>query len=173
MSDKRYIVTGEYVTMQTTNQLTGEPLLLGYYRGQLLPEDITEESIEHHLSTRQIEEVAVDNDGAMTNPEQVEDLRQTDPSEAYVTDGLGEPNRMPGYTPAAADEPDKAADEADKAADEAPTDARQDDLPEPKRTADRAAWVEYAVSKGADRSDIEAQNPSKADLIAAWGTPRS
>jgi hypothetical protein len=166
MSDKRYIVTGEYVTMQTTNQLTGEPVLLGYYRGQLLPGDITEESIEHHLSTGQIEEVAVDNDGAMTEPEQAEDLRQTDPSEAYVTDGLGEPNKMPGYTPTAADEPDKAADEA-------PTDARQDALPEPRRNADRDAWVEYAVSKGADRGDIEAQNPSKADLIAAWGTPRS
>ncbi len=41
-------------------------------------------------------------------------------------------------------------------------------LAEPLKSADHAAWVEYAVSKGADRTDAQAAD--KQDLIVAFGS---
>lgn len=43
-------------------------------------------------------------------------------------------------------------------------------LGEPAKSADHATWVEYAVSKGADRGD--ALLADKADLIVAFGSSR-
>jgi hypothetical protein len=43
-------------------------------------------------------------------------------------------------------------------------------LKEPAKSATHAEWVEYAVSKGADRQDIEDKKPTKADLQAVYGT---
>lgn len=41
-------------------------------------------------------------------------------------------------------------------------------LAEPLKSADHSAWVEYAVSKGADRADAQAAD--KQDLIVAFGS---
>lgn len=139
---KRYVVSAEYITAATADPITGKQVVLGFYRNALLPEDLSEETIEHHLSTQQITAVKIDDDGNLT---EYEDERQTDPAEAKVTDGLGPPNTMP---------------------------AAGDDVQEPKRSDDKDAWVKYAVSKGADADDIEDKNPTKADLIATWGTPK-
>jgi hypothetical protein len=158
MGKKRYVVTAEYI-MSETHDIAGNRVMLGWYRGSLLPEDTTEESIEHHLSTRQIKEVKVDTDAdGNVSITDHEDLRQTDPAEAKVVDGLGEPNTNgPALEPVADSNEVKAGDQ----------------VPEPnKRTGERADWVDYAVSKGADRKDIEDKKVTKADLIATWGTPK-
>lgn len=39
---------------------------------------------------------------------------------------------------------------------------------EPKKSASKAEWVDYAVSKGADRADAE--SATKDDLVAVWGS---
>lgn len=41
-------------------------------------------------------------------------------------------------------------------------------LEEPKKSASKADWVEYAVSKGADRAEAEAAN--RDDLVVVWGS---
>jgi hypothetical protein len=155
---KRYVVTGEYIMAATTDPASGQRVMLGWYRGSLLPEDISDESIEHHLSTRQIQAVKLDENGALT---EWEDERVSDPAEAKVADGLGEPNTM---GPALEARTDAVADGNEVKA--------GDQVDEPKKsTGTRDEWVEYAVSKGADRGDIEAKKVTKADLIATWGTP--
>ncbi len=42
-------------------------------------------------------------------------------------------------------------------------------LEEPKKSGSKADWVEYAVSKGADRAEAEAA--TRDDLAAAYGSP--
>lgn len=42
-------------------------------------------------------------------------------------------------------------------------------LEEPKKSGTKADWVEYAVSKGADRAEAEAA--TRDDLAAAFGSP--
>lgn len=41
-------------------------------------------------------------------------------------------------------------------------------IPEPLKSADHPAWVEYAVSKGGDRRDAELA--TKEDLIVVFGS---
>lgn len=165
---KRYVVTGEYITVTTTD-MVGQRVLLGYYRGALLPEDLTDEAIEHHLSTGQIMEVQLDADGTLQGtdfiPEGTPEAapeKDADGKEVTQPDGLGEPNKMPeaqtsgqrpGYKPGEV----KAGDS----------------VPEPnRRNGTRDEWVDYAVSKGADREEIESKQVSKQDLIAVHGTPK-
>lgn len=168
--DKRYRVTAEYVTVTTSDPLSGRRVLLGYYRNALLPADMSDEAIEHHLSTRQIEEVEVDvvpvetpegEDDGEQEVHTAEDLRQTDPAEANIVDGLGAPNAM------------TTVQDAVTPSDAVQASTAPERVEEPRRSAEKAEWVEYAVSQGADRADIEEKNPTKADLIATWGTPRS
>lgn len=64
-----------------------------------------------------------------------------------------------------ADEETPAVDPGDK-----PPVQVGDDVPEPKKTDGKDAWVDFAVSKGADRADIEAKKATKDDLIATYGT---
>lgn len=118
---KQYRVTAEYVTVVTAALPGGRAMLLGFYRDAILPPDVSDEAIEHHLSTNQIEEV----------------------EEAEVPPAEVPPEVVAG-----------------------------DQVDEPKKSDDRPAWVDYAVSKGADRADIEEKKTTKADLIAAWGTPK-
>lgn len=164
---KRYVVTGEYITVATSDPVSGKRVMLGWYRNALLPEDMSDESIKHHLSTRQIKAVEIGADGTISD---YEDLRQTAPAEAEVTDGLGEPNKGPGDAPA---DNDKSESPKPDGATTSPEVKAGDDVPEPnRRNGTKEEWVDYAVSKGADRQDIEAQQTTKADLIATWGTPK-
>ena len=155
---KRYMVTAEYVTMSTADPLSGKRVLLGWYRNALLPEDITEEAIRHHLSTGQIAEWSPDFVAAGTP----EATPLTEEEEQAIADGLGPPNRLAPAVGAASN--DQAGPQTQVMA--------GDDVPEPRKNAKRAAWVDYAVSKGGDREEIEANEVSQADLIATWGTPK-
>jgi hypothetical protein len=162
---KRYVVTGEYVTMTTADPASGQRVLLGFYRNALLPEDLEDRAVEHHLSTGQIKAVSLNDDGSITD---YEDERQTNPPE--ITDGLGEPN-----TNAQVTTPDDGDKVSGQPVTTEPTKAEVvagDDVPEPRKNADRADWVDYAVSKGGDRAEIEEKKVSRADLIATWGTPK-
>jgi hypothetical protein len=87
----------------------------------------------------------------------------------------------PDAVRSAAEDATDAADEAARAAEEARTaeereaesrsllDAAGGEVPteRPPRAAAKAAWVDYAVTQGADRA--EADGMSKDDLIAAYG----
>ncbi len=152
---KRYMVVGEYVTAKWSDPISGRPLITGFYRNSILPDSLDEENAKHLVSTGLVAEVKVDDDGAATgDPEDVEDLRQTDPAEANVTDGAGAP--VQAMRPLDADTQVKAGDQ----------------VAEPSKRADRTDWVDYAVSKGADRDEIESNKVTKTDLIATWGTPK-
>lgn len=124
MGDKVYQVVDEMVLIRI--QAPGQaPFIQGYYRDQFLPANATEETIEHHLSTKQIQEVDVE--AAPVEPETPE-VEKKDPAKVG------------------------------------------DDVPEPKKTDSKEVWIEFAVSKGADRGDIEAKRVTKDDLIAVYGT---
>lgn len=64
--------------------------------------------------------------------------------------------------PEAADEP---IPESSSPAESQPAPEPERRIEQPRRTAPKDQWVEYAVSKGLDRADAEAMN--KDDLIAA------
>lgn len=137
---KRYMVVDEYITAKTATP--DGTRLVGFYRGAVLPDDVPEETIKHHLLTEQIEEI----DGELDTS--FEDKR--------VSDFAGEGGGIP-ETGSAQPEPKKAATAGDGTA-------------EPRKSAPKEDWVEYAVSQGADREDLEEKNPTKADLIATYGS---
>lgn len=129
MGDKVYQVVDELVLIKI--EAPGQkPFIQGYYRDQFLPANATEDTIEHHLSTKQIQEVDIE-------------AAPVAPAEAETPPPDG----------AAKKEPVKAGD----------------DVPVPKKTDPKEAWVDFAVSKGADRADIEAKKATKDDLIAVYG----
>ena len=106
----------------------------------MLHDDVPEETIKHHLETKQIEEV----DGELDTS--FEDLKVSD------FEGQG------GIPATSSEQPaTKAAQAGDGTA-------------EPRKSAKKEDWVEYAVSQGADREDLEEKDPSKADLIATYGS---
>lgn len=165
---KRYIVTAPYIYASTADPISGKRVKLGWYAGQLLPADITDDEITHHLGTKQIEEVKLDSDGTLQlDPEVATGLADPGPNGADVTDGLGEPNKGPGAT---ADGSGDVSDPADRPQDSPREVVAGDDVPEPKKSDKRELWVDYAVSKGADREDIEENQVTKADLIATHGS---
>lgn len=63
---KHYIVTGEYVTLLT--QTSSGAALLGFLKGALVPADVSDESIEHHLRKGLIEEVEVAEEAPAYDP---------------------------------------------------------------------------------------------------------
>lgn len=138
MSDKMYRVTDEYILAKIGVQ-DHPPVIQGYYRGQILPAAVLDESIEHHLSTKQIEEFV------------------PAPAEAAPADDA----------PPAKDKSDGAADQ-----DGNPDVKVGDQIAEPAKNAKRGMWVDYAVSKGADRDDILAKNATRDDLIATYGSKK-
>lgn len=146
---QRYVVIAEYVTAGTKDALTGKPLLVGYYRNALLPEDVSDKTIQHLLSVKQIQPLPDDVEAA-----DLEDKRQTEAGTG-TPDGAGDGD--PASTPVVG---------------EAQVVKVGDDVPEPKASDKRELWVDYAVSKGADREEIEGKNVTKADLIATHATPR-
>ena len=56
MAAKRYVVTAPYVTVVTGTH--DGPKLLGFYLGATLPDDVSDESIKHHLDGGMIAEAA-------------------------------------------------------------------------------------------------------------------
>lgn len=139
MADKIYQVTAPMIMAKVVG-LAGVHQLQGYYEGQFLPPNATQETIEHHLGTKQIEEV---------RPEDA-------PAPAEETD--------PGEGGKAAD----TDTDADK--DGNPDVKAGDQIDMPAKNAKRGKWIDFAVSKGGDRADMLAKNVTRDDLITVYGT---
>jgi hypothetical protein len=135
MGDKMYRVTDEYILAKIGVQ-DHPPVIQGYYRGQILPAAVTDESIEHHLSTKQIEEF-------VPAPTETSPAAE-EPASSDKGDGAADQDGDPGVKPG-------------------------DQVDLPAKNAKRGKWVDYAVSKGADRDDILTKNVTRDDLIAAYG----
>lgn len=43
-----YVVTGEYVTLKVPSD--GGPVVVGFYKGAPVPDGVSKESLDHHLS---------------------------------------------------------------------------------------------------------------------------
>lgn len=150
---KRYRVTAAAAIFTHQNQKTvSGPARTHVYRGAPVPDGATPEEIRHHLDMRMIEEIeegvpGIDADGALV----------LDPA----------PDRT-GQQPAAAD-PGPAEDEPEPDGDAAavraaaaaklPPDGRA-----PDGRAAKAVWVEYGVTRGHDRAELE--RTDKPDLVA-------
>jgi hypothetical protein len=92
---KRYVVTAPYITVVTGTQ--DGPKLLGFYTGATLPDDVTDESIQHHLRLDMIATVADaekaaaepaepdDGLGTLTNPEQPKGNASLEEWQEYAT----------------------------------------------------------------------------------------
>src|SRR6266567_604088 len=65
MAKPTYVVTAPYVTVVTSTH--DGPKLLGFYAGAHLPVDVSEESIQHHLSLGMIAD-AGDAEAALAEP---------------------------------------------------------------------------------------------------------
>jgi hypothetical protein len=55
MADKKYTVTGAFVTVKTTTERG--PTVVGLYQGAPWPDDATPEATQHHLDNKLIAEV--------------------------------------------------------------------------------------------------------------------
>jgi hypothetical protein len=53
----QYRVIAPYVTLKTRRTATGSEAILGFHEGAIVPEDVSEASIKHHLERGLIEEV--------------------------------------------------------------------------------------------------------------------
>jgi hypothetical protein len=91
------------------------------------------------------------------------------PAGEEISDSVAEEKGLLGVYPSQeADVSTKAVtDHGDKAV-TAHGDKSPAGLEEPKKSGSKPDWVEYAVSKGADRDEAEASN--RDDLAAAYGT---
>ncbi len=67
-----YKVTADYVTARTTDR-DGKPVVLGFYRGAVLPDDVTQETIDHLLDVSLIvDESAAEHVSALTTDDELE-----------------------------------------------------------------------------------------------------
>ena len=103
-----YVVTAPYITVVTSTH--DGPKLLGFYAGAHLPDDVSEESIAHHLRLGMIAELedaeaalaepAEPNDGlgTLTNPEQPKGNASLEEWTAYATASGMSADELEGLT---------------------------------------------------------------------------
>lgn len=93
------------------------------------------------------------------------------PAGEEISDSVAEAKGILGIYPSQAPEADVSTKAVTGHGDKAVTahgDKSPAGLEEPKKSGSKPDWVEYAVSKGADRDEAEAS--SRDDLAAAYGT---
>lgn len=56
-SKKQYRVIAPYVTLKTSRTLTGSAAILGFHEGATVPDDVSADSIAHHLARGLIVEI--------------------------------------------------------------------------------------------------------------------
>lgn len=95
MAKATYLVTAPYITVVTGTH--DGPKLLGFYTGATLPDDVSDEAIEHHLNLGMIAEQKAaeaaltepaepaDGLGTLTNPEQPKGNASLEEWTAYAT----------------------------------------------------------------------------------------
>jgi hypothetical protein len=136
-----YRVTGAFVQVTSAGP-TGEQKI-ALYQGAILPGDVPEAEVRHHLSVNMIEEVG-EGEGPTGGP-----------LEAVLPPSLVQPApAVPGVTAeAGAEDPERA-----KAREKLPADGSA-----PHRNAGEAVWVEYAVAQG--YSFEAARDAGKEELV--------
>jgi hypothetical protein len=62
MTDRKpqYRVIAPYVTLKTSRTMTGSPAILGFHEGAIVPDDVSDASIAHHLARGLIVEIPED-----------------------------------------------------------------------------------------------------------------
>lgn len=152
-----YRVVGECAHVTTDLQGRGMTRVL-LYKGSILPADVRESEVRHLLSIRAIARL----DGGAAPAPAEEPAAAGGDGGSGAPSGDGDPS-ADGDGPGAGDEPD--SDETGDQHDDEPAPAAPG--AKPTQNANKATWVEWAVSQGADRD--EAEKSSKADLVEAYG----
>ncbi len=138
-SKPKYTTVGPYVTY-TTGTPSG-PTTIGVLQGTPVPDDVPDAQIKHLLSVGLIAEDEVAAEALTTEEgEQVGDTLRVDDDKI---------DDKPG----------------DKPADDKPGEFG-DDGP-PAKSASKADWVDYAVTRGLSQADAEAS--TRDDLVARFG----
>lgn len=148
MAEKRYYVIGHCALITQDGPMGRAKLML--MRGNIIGPGMTDLERDHNLAGQLIAEVPGDEPVGI-------DAAGVPVSGTERLTGGGEPGSPEGATPVATP-PETPVD--DTVASPLPPDGSA-----PPQNASKATWVEYAVSKGMDRT--ESAKSSKADLIAA------
>ncbi len=187
---KQYVVVGQVATINVRSAMGIEQQML--YQGAILPPGCDPEKIKHLISVGLVAEVT-DPDDPETNPAAQPDVIGTGPLPATNADDPNvdldvteEDKKDAGeqadstvdkngqtyverFQTTEGDPAQVAANQAKEADAQADEPAGDVSLPTdgsaPAESANKATWVEYAVSKGMDRT--EATKASKKDLIEA------
>lgn len=156
-----YRVVGECAHVTTDLQGRGMTRVL-MYKGSVLPADVPEKELEHLLSIRAI--ALLDGGPAAPAPAAEEPGAGGEGGSAPSDDPSGDSDPGDGGEPGSeGDDTDPGDGETGEQAGDEPAEPSQ----KPAPSANKATWVEWAVSQGADPD--EAAKSSKADLVEAYG----